>query len=125
MTAHRGFTLIELITVIVTVGILSGVAIPRFIDMSTEARDAADEGALAGIRTALNLAHIDNRESGAPTSEWITAVTDVAGTLEAGRLPEGIERRQVSVGSPSSLDWASELGWTLGCGFGCGSAGLA
>jgi len=52
----RGFTLIELVMVILLLAILSAVAIPNFQDMRTEARNAAIKGALGGIRASIAIA---------------------------------------------------------------------
>lgn len=50
----RGFTLIELIAVIVVLAILSGVAIPRYIDYTARARESAMRGNLGSVRSALS-----------------------------------------------------------------------
>lgn len=55
-TKTSGFTLIELIIVIVILGILAVTAAPRFIDISSDARIATLEGMLAAIRGGTNLA---------------------------------------------------------------------
>jgi MSHA pilin protein MshA len=56
--AQRGFTLIELVMVIVILGVLAAVAIPKFVDLSDEAKVAALKGiaGAAGSASAINYA---------------------------------------------------------------------
>lgn len=56
---QAGFTIIELVVVILLLGILTATALPRFLDISTEAHDAAVDAAEGGLRTggALFRAH--------------------------------------------------------------------
>src|SRR6476659_7049620 len=49
---QHGFTLIELITVIIILGILSAIALPKFIDLTNEALDAAVQGVAGSISSS-------------------------------------------------------------------------
>jgi MSHA pilin protein MshA len=54
---QMGFTLIEMIAVIVILGILAAVALPKFVSMSSDARQSKMQAALGSIKSAAALAH--------------------------------------------------------------------
>lgn len=54
---QSGFTLIELVMVIVILGILAAFALPRFASLTTEARASAVEGMSGSVRSAAAIAH--------------------------------------------------------------------
>ena len=61
---HSGFTLIELVIVIVILGILAAAALPRFSDLSTDARVAAVNGLAGSVRSAASIAHATQLSKG-------------------------------------------------------------
>jgi prepilin-type N-terminal cleavage/methylation domain-containing protein len=50
---RKGFTLIELIAVVVVLAILAGVALPKYFDYSAQAKVSACKGALGGVRAGI------------------------------------------------------------------------
>jgi general secretion pathway protein G len=64
---NRGFTLIELMLVMVILAILAAIVVPKFAGRSEQARVAAAKTDIASIETALNAFEIDNGRY--PTSD--------------------------------------------------------
>jgi len=61
MFQGKGFTLIELMMVIVILGILAVVAIPKYYDLTTQANTAAEKGVVGGVRSGIGTYYAQNK----------------------------------------------------------------
>ena len=82
-TSHNGFTLNELIIVMVILGIMAAVAVPRYLDSISNAEASAEDAVISAIKSGLKAAANDSLYTNGRAS-WPTNPFDVLSEKPAG-----------------------------------------
>jgi len=91
-TSRNGFTLIELIIVMVILGIMAAVAVPRYLDSIANAEQSAEDAVISAVRGGLkqyaNNSLLENGRASWPTDPFTALSEKPAGHTEDGDLAD-------------------------------------
>jgi len=99
ISKQQGFTLIELVIIIVALGILASVAIPKYRSIVSEAREASCMGALGGIRSGISI-YYANAAVTTGTATW--PATDSLRTIGVV-MEQALPKNPYQTNAPDSI----------------------
>jgi general secretion pathway protein G len=89
----RGFTLVEILIVVIILGILAAIVIPQFTNASNDARNNSVASTLQTMRSQIELYKIQHGDAPPPAGSLVallTAKTDTTGNIVSSTLTTGV-----------------------------------
>lgn len=108
----RGFTFLELVLAVVIIVILIAVSLPRFIELSESAREAATRSGLGTIRSVVAILYAKNIAEDKKEYPQSLKPSDFAeGGVPANRLNSKVEVKYVTEDVSETFPQSSAYGW--------------
>jgi prepilin-type N-terminal cleavage/methylation domain-containing protein len=123
---RKGFTLIELMAVVLILAILAGVALPKFFNYQNQAKEASCKGTLGGVRAGIANFYA-NEAISSGTAAYPTLLQLTNGSTMQEAIPENpyVSSNDVTTATTGQSAARTVIGGGAGWGYYDGSAGGA
>jgi type II secretion system protein G len=126
MKTRKGFTLVEILIVVVILGILAAIVIPQFTNASTAAKESNLKSNLQTVRSQIELYKIHNNDTPpADATALVSALTtpDANGNCYMKAIPDNpfIKVNANTVGGTSASAWVYTVTGTYNANFNAGA----
>ena len=122
---RRGFTLIDLVMVIVIIGILAVIAIPKFYELKQKAICASEDAVIAALQAAINRRHSENIAKGVGDVWPQVLMCNVPGYLGYEKDLFSLLDNPPPSSAPDKMQYGNGVYWILSSGSFGGLGGVS
>jgi general secretion pathway protein G len=111
MKASKGFTLVEILIVVVILGILAAIVIPQFTEASTEAKQSRLMSDLQTMRSQVELYKVQHSDTVPAVADFTTSMTTSDGTYGPYLQKVPTNPFVDGTGNAVGAEGAADVGW--------------